>query len=176
MKFEYCLECGNEIGKYGKKFCSNRCSAIYNNRKRCKSQRICIYCGDELGKTAKKYCSGDCHRNHCHDKMIRAWEEGEYSGTIRRGLSRTIRDYLLRKNNYKCSRCGWGEINPFTNTSTLEIDHKDGNAYNNRPENLEVLCPNCHSLSKYYRGANRGNGRRTYLKKYYIRGSNGKVI
>jgi 5-methylcytosine-specific restriction endonuclease McrA len=27
------------------------------------------------------------------------------------------------------------------------------------PENLELLCPNCHSLTKNYKGSNKGQGR-----------------
>jgi len=46
---------------------------------------------------------------------------------------------------YECSRCGnqgkWqGEDLP------LEIDHKNDDCLDNRPENLHFLCPNCHSL------------------------------
>ena len=46
---------------------------------------------------------------------------------------------------YECSKCGnqgkWqGEKLP------LEIDHKNDNCLDNRPENLHFLCPNCHSL------------------------------
>lgn len=29
---------------------------------------------------------------------------------------------------------------------TLELHHKDGNRYNNLIDNLQILCPNCHSL------------------------------
>ena len=46
-----------------------------------------------------------------------------------------------------------------TNTLPLEIDHIDGNSENNSEENLRLICPNCHSLTANYRGANRGNGR-----------------
>jgi hypothetical protein len=37
----------------------------------------------------------------------------------------------LEKSNYKCEKCGWGEINPFTNTLPLEIHHLDGDYRNN---------------------------------------------
>ena len=30
---------------------------------------------------------------------------------------------------------------------TLELHHKDGNRYNNKLDNLQVLCPNCHALT-----------------------------
>ncbi|GGN53502.1 hypothetical protein GCM10011579_011780 [Streptomyces albiflavescens] len=37
----------------------------------------------------------------------------------------------------------------------LEVDHVDGNWRNNRPENLRLLCPNCHATTDSYRGRNK---------------------
>ncbi|MCX5013731.1 HNH endonuclease [Streptomyces sp. NBC_00555] len=34
----------------------------------------------------------------------------------------------------------------------LEVDHIDGDWRNNLPENLRLLCPNCHSTTDSYRG------------------------
>lgn len=34
----------------------------------------------------------------------------------------------------------------------LEVDHMDGDWRNNLPENLRLLCPNCHSATDTYRG------------------------
>ena len=48
-----------------------------------------------------------------------------------------------------------------------QIEHKDGNHKNNHEENLTLICPNCHSLTETYKGANRGNGRKE-RRKYYI--------
>jgi 5-methylcytosine-specific restriction endonuclease McrA len=56
-------------------------------------------------------------------------------------------------------RCGWDEINKYTNKIPLEVEHIDGNWKNNKEENLELICPNCHSLTKTYKGGNRGKGR-----------------
>ena len=39
----------------------------------------------------------------------------------------------------------------------LELHHKDGNRYNNDLENLEILCPNCHSLCPNNSGKAIGN-------------------
>ncbi|MFD8952579.1 HNH endonuclease [Streptomyces xanthophaeus] len=41
----------------------------------------------------------------------------------------------------------------------LEVDHIDGDWRNNRPENLRLVCPNCHSTTDTYRGRAKG-GRR----------------
>ena len=75
------------------------------------------------------------------------------------------RNYLLEKHNYKCELCGWGEVNQYTGTIPLEIHHKDGNYKNNSEENLQVLCPNCHSLTETHKSHNK-NGRQG-RKKYY---------
>lgn len=37
----------------------------------------------------------------------------------------------------------------------LELHHKDGNNLNNNLSNLELLCPNCHSMTDNYRGKNK---------------------
>lgn len=42
----------------------------------------------------------------------------------------------------------------------LEVEHIDGDSTNNKEYNLTLLCPNCHSLTKTYRGLNKGNGTR----------------
>lgn len=70
-----------------------------------------------------------------------------------------IRRYLMELHEEKCSVCGWGERNPRTGRVPLHVDHIDGDARNNRPHNLRLLCPNHHALTETYGNANRGNGR-----------------
>lgn len=124
----------------------------------------CLNCGKELVGKAKKYCSSKCQVDFQWKEYIKRWKNGEEDGLKGQyGLSNHIRRYLLEKNNYKCSLCGWGEKNLYTNTYPLEIDHIDGDYRNNKEENLRVLCPNCHSLTATYKGANK-NGREDRLK------------
>ena len=50
----------------------------------------------------------------------------------------------------KCSCCGvkeW-EGKPLF----MDLDHKDGNPWNNRLSNIRVLCPNCHRQTETYAG------------------------
>lgn len=62
---------------------------------------------------------------------------------------RLFQDHLKEK---KCERCGRAEWQGFD--IPLEIHHKNGDNHDNRIENLEILCPNCHALTDSYRGRN----------------------
>ena len=59
---------------------------------------------------------------------------------------------------YVCSACG---INEWQGKAlTLELEHKDGDSFNNDLDNLEYLCPNCHSQTKTFRGRNINTGKK----------------
>ena len=170
---KYCLHCGKEIksGHLRKKFCNQSCAASYNNRKRDHKpliDGICLNCGTEFHKkqNGTKFCCQKCQLEYQHKKYIERWKNGEEDGMSGEyGLSSHIRNYLLEKHNNKCEKCGWGEENPNTHTIPLEIHHKDGDYKNNKEENLQVLCPNCHSLTETYKSHNK-KGRKG-RKKYY---------
>ena len=79
-------------------------------------------------------------------------------------LSHYIRSYLFDKYHSKCALCEWGEINIHTGRIPLEVEHIDGDYLNNLEHNLILLCPNCHSLTSTYKGANKGKGRKQRVK------------
>lgn len=112
-----------------------------------------------------KFCSNKCQQQLKNKNLIESWIQGTWDG-LKKGLiiSNVVRDYLIKSSNNKCSLCGWGEKNLITNKVPLEIDHIDGNCENSKPENLRVLCPNCHSLTPTFRALNRGKGNKTRLK------------
>lgn len=67
---------------------------------------------------------------------------------------RLIKEGILER---KCYRCG---INEWLGEKlSLELEHKNGNRYDNRIENIELLCPNCHSLTSTYRGKGKGKNK-----------------
>lgn len=71
----------------------------------------------------------------------------------------SIRKHLTREYGYQCSVCNISEWQG--QHITLQVDHIDGNAGNNIPANLRLICPNCHSQTKTFGARNKGSGRST---------------
>lgn len=123
---------------------------------------VCKQCGKEFYpnySSKSLFCSIQCHRNFLYREYIRRWKLGEESGIQSKyDVSNHIRRYLFEKHNCRCQRCEWGEQNMFTGKVPLQIHHIDGNCLNNKEDNLQLLCPNCHSLTETFGSRNRLNG------------------
>lgn len=118
-------------------------------------KRKCLRCGKET-QHYNKYCSLECRINYVYEQKLCRWKSGCDSGLKgTQWVSNIIRRYLFDKYNNKCQICGWGEINKFTNRIPLQIHHIDGNCLNNSEENLQLLCPNCHSLTENFGSRNK---------------------
>lgn len=123
--------------------------------------KFCLNCGKELSNKQNKYCNNKCQLEYQYNLYIDRWKKGLETGMKgKTSISRHIKKYLFEKYDNRCSKCGWGEVNPYTGNIPLEIEHRDGNYLNNSEENLDLLCPNCHSLTATYKGANKGHGRK----------------
>lgn len=85
------------------------------------------------------------HAGQKSNNNKKSWQEVLVDGCDKRNYPWRLRRALLESGReYKCFKCGndgtWkGEA------IRLQIEHKNGNCFDNRKENLEFLCPNCHS-------------------------------
>jgi hypothetical protein len=133
---------------------------INRNHKPNEQFECCENCGNEKRNTQRKsvkFCSRKCEKENIRKMYLERWRRGEETGN--KGItticvSRHIRLHLFEKHNNACQKCGWSVLNTNTNLVPLEIHHIDGNCVNSKEENLELLCPNCHALTKNFRAKN----------------------
>jgi len=120
----------------------------------------CLNCNKELPSrrnTRNKYCDNHCQQEYQNNQRINDWLYDNKSwGEMK--VPNWAKKHLININGRKCSSCdlsSWKDL-----PITLEVNHIDGDAANNNIKNLELLCPNCHSITDTYKGKNRGNGRK----------------
>ena len=151
------------------KTCSRRCTAILSARQQDREKR-CEMCGASFMVSSAradtaKFCSNACKGKayagrgrtefecqHCH-KLFNAPKStkrkfcsrdciGKASKLIWRPTFTAARNNIIRSGGLeRCNRCGYSE-----HPEILGVHHKDRDHTNNTPDNLEVLCPICHSL------------------------------
>jgi predicted RNA-binding Zn-ribbon protein involved in translation (DUF1610 family) len=83
------------------------------------------------------------------------WQEvlvlNRYKNGSRENVSRLRRAMIESGIPYKCNKCGnSGEWNGIF--LVLEIDHKNQIPFDNTPNNVQFLCPNCHSQRQVCHG------------------------
>ena len=115
----------------------------------------CLYCGAEC---KGKYCSNRCQALLKRDQKVAEWLAGEREGGDQGGLYGFAREYIIRTRGEECEKCSWSEKNPITGRVPIQAHHAV--AYDDhRYESIELLCPNCHSLTEDYMALNKGKGR-----------------
>jgi 5-methylcytosine-specific restriction endonuclease McrA len=67
-----------------------------------------------------------------------------------------IKNFLLKEGmkTPACEKCGWKEMRE-DGKIPIELHHLNGDNSDNRLCNLQILCPNCHSLTPSYGGKNK---------------------
>jgi hypothetical protein len=137
-----CYICAKQIYKRpsalkqnnGKAYCSITCYAISNRK-----ESPCVVCGKPiLAGMNKKTCSRECantNRKNIHYKIGRPKDKvNNY---------RILKNRLILQRGDTCEHCGYNK------TEILQVHHKDKNRDNNDLNNLELICPNCHSEKHY---------------------------
>lgn len=126
-------------------------------------KRYCKNCGKLLNEHQTKFCSINCQIGYQYKLNIENWLSGKIEYTSLQ-TPRFIRKWMMEKHNNQCEICGWSQVNPRTGIIPLQIHHIDGDCTNNHPDNLQLLCPNCHSLTDTFGNSNH-NSKRFHKKK-----------
>lgn len=158
-----CLQCGvtfhaplKEVNRGNGKFCSRHCSQqhkkvsmLKNNPPNCK----CAQCGTDFykkpsgfknSKSGLYFCSRSCKDNAQMLEGIKEIHPSHYGKSLTGGHSNTYRRIAFLTQPKVCSLCGYDE-----HPEILEVHHIDRDRTNNTPENLVVLCKNCHGWEHY---------------------------
>lgn len=91
-------------------------------------------------------------------------EASEYLNSDKKIKASKLKEKLLKENliENKCAICG---ITEWQNKPiVLQLHHIDGNPEHNSLENLQLLCPNCHSQTDNYCGSANSNPTKYYCK------------
>lgn len=83
-------------------------------------------------------------RKYTNDDILETHDEKVSQGVL---INR-----LKEVKEWKCECCGLSEW--MGKPLSLEVHHIDGNHLNNELDNLQILCPNCHSQTSNWRSRN----------------------
>ncbi len=151
---QICLECNSQFSfpkiskARSRKYCSLKCSGLYTSK--IKRQKIkipnasCAYCDVKFYRSPSALKDTKNGLHFCNYKHKSLAQTINYDGKalLPREYDKPSKDYrsiAFRNYERKCSKCLYE-----TYPEILEVHHKDRDRNNNLPDNLEILCPNCH--------------------------------
>lgn len=159
-----CPKCKGEHEKTGV-YCSRSCanSRVFSEEsKRKKSianKKVWQQLSTKERKAKLKLLQEACpngRKNYLESLLTQDWDVLGIQGKRLR---------VILEQEGQCNQCGITEWNG--KPITLEYEHKDGNNENNSRNNVEGLCPNCHSQTKTWRG--RKNGKKQKNVEEYLK-------
>lgn len=157
-----CAGCGSQTSNA--KYCSRSCSVRINNaltpKRRRRAPIVCPGCNNQTYNL--KFCSQVCQHNAARNVKIQEWLSGGSGSSPSGYLASWARNYIRELHHDSCEKCGWNEKHPISGAIPVQIDHIDGDPRNNTFSNLQLLCPNCHSLTPTFGAMNNAASRAKY--------------
>lgn len=108
----------------------------------------CLSCGRlnplRGSNYTNKYCNNKCQQDHrkqlLSNQRLQDWLDG-CGLYVWKEVPDYVRDYLIREKGNACSICG---IKEWCNRpAPLLAKQFDGDPYNNKPNNIRLMCHNC---------------------------------
>lgn len=158
---KFCALYGAKVPYENRKgrFCSQSCSATFNNTgvtRHIKGSKVCG-CGNPK-RPQNKYCS-ECAEKHVYNRS-KSVEDAKTDEARKR--------LLIEIRGYRCEVCGLSEW--MEKPIPIELHHIDGDSDNNKEDNLQLLCSNCHGQTDNHKRRNKTGKRQLMRRKRYSEG------
>lgn len=120
-----------------------------------------------IGNTKQKYCCNKCQREDMLNKKYKYYLEHQEEFVNREISYEWLKKIILYEQNNRCIICN--NIDMWEGKELhFILDHIDGDATNNKRDNLRLVCPNCDSQLSTFKARNIGKSTRKY-KPYHIK-------
>lgn len=151
-----CPKCEKDHEKLGS-YCSRQCANSRSWSQEDKDKKSIA----NLGKPGKKGILTGPMKISVKEKIskTRTTKQEERFNNGEMSDRAALRRMITRLRGYKCeiAECGISEW--LGKPITLQVDHINGDAGNNVPSNLRLICANCHTQTSTFGNRNKGNGR-----------------
>ena len=145
-----CENCSNLHNKtYGSgRFCDAKCARGFSTKKK----------RNEINNKVSRALKGRqgisvLYTEETRVKVKESWMQKLFDVDFNDLSYGSKRKVILIEQENKCSKCSISEW--AGQQIPLEVDHINSIRDDNRRENLEALCPNCHSITPTWRGRNK---------------------
>lgn len=125
-------------------------SVIGHKKPRTEHCRNCGLLLDKKPSAKRKFCSRECAASYHRASSI-----PKADGNIVEAKHHTLlwqRRFARERYGNKCSRCGYDRC-----PAILQVHHKDRVLTNHDPENIDLMCPNCHEEEHFANKTGRFN-------------------
>ena len=165
------------LEKYPKKHKESKESKIKIKKEYPPKQWVCAVCGKVFeNDTKRKTCSEECnnilikansnkYQAKKHKEYYQYYLEHQEEFCRPNYTPKIFKQEFIAEQGGGCAICG---MKPEWQGQSLVfiLDHIDGDASNNRRDNLRCICPNCDSQLDTYKSKNKKSARTNYWREH----------